>query len=228
MLPLVTSWWTCQPSAVCRPRKDKIYIIYCHKVQNMCWCGWNGLIQNAVFQSLCSHTHTHTQTQTHTFTHTHVKLQHVSFLSPAQRDRFVKLLDQLHNSLRIDLSMYRVSPPLHQHTHTHLSRLIESFIWWTIKKAKKLPRLNKARNKNKLNCCVCVRVRVRVRVHVRLQNNFPASSKPRLHDLKSTVDLLTSITFFRMKVGTMYQLVKSTTREMRVRLDLYSFIFSFI
>lgn len=77
-------------------------------------------------------------------------------------------MDQLHNSLRIDLSMYRVSVG-GMNSLFFLIFILELTL-------------------------------VILSDFSLSQNNFPASSKDRLQDLKSTVDLLTSITFFRMKV----------------------------
>lgn len=93
----------------------------------------------------------------------------------SQKERFVKLLDQLHNSLRIDLSMYRVRWLLRLST---LSPLKQQWLFCAQRE-------------------LCVQL---CSFNSLWQNNFPASSPERLQDLKSTVDLLTSITFFRMKV----------------------------
>lgn len=130
-----------------------------------------------------------------------VFLNGLFFFGSVQKERFVKLLDQLHNSLRIDLSMYRV--------HL-LSFSVSAYFKWMHMKGNACFKLLWDWDKNDalfffksiifrwkwtvvfvFNICLAGEC---------LQNNFPASSPERLQDLKSTVDLLTSITFFRMKV----------------------------
>ncbi|VTJ54756.1 Hypothetical predicted protein [Marmota monax] len=122
----------------------------------------------------------------HTTASTNVSASDRFAASNFGKERFVKLLDQLHNSLRIDLSMYRV------------------------RSARVMP-LCVPKGDGYREACAQRSLLTRGMPpggHLLpsppllslQQNNFPASSPERLQDLKSTVDLLTSITFFRMKV----------------------------
>ena len=134
----------------------------------------------------------------------------VSF--PVQKERFVKLLDQLHNSLRIDLSMYRVLTASLYHNE---SKTICVYMYWNASSLIRawdekdftltysllifpLSYYLKREKQFKLKWTFCAACDLFLWMY--FQNNFPASSPERLQDLKSTVDLLTSITFFRMKV----------------------------
>ena len=50
-----------------------------------------------------------------------LSLSSLLFVSHSQKERFVKLLDQLHNSLRIDLSTYRVSQDMGKGVRVNIS-----------------------------------------------------------------------------------------------------------
>lgn len=143
------------------------------------------------------------------------------FLSfPVQKERFVKLLDQLHNSLRIDLSMYRVLTASLYHNEykticVYMYWNASSLFWawdekdFTLTCSQLIFPLSHHLMKEKqfkhkwTFCAACD-----LCLWMYFQNNFPASSPERLQDLKSTVDLLTSITFFRMKVRFLFSFLK--------------------